>query len=298
MILKFDKPITLEEARNTYSDAVKFITSTDNYPNVAGVEFNCDPKLIFKRDYIEPKITKQVDKIISKHEAKIKKIWNRSFKSVLEITSKVEKADTVSLTTEQKASIWTEMEDMFASLDEASEKPYTDAFKLGKVRGQILSNQEIDNDLTDDDEAEIEDYLQENRQYLNNFKNSVKEDLDVLLDKPYGSIEELEQTLTQSVKVSKFPRALMYALATLGLVVAGTIVALKAAKAEEGHRIIRGGIWTLHPNEGQGGPVCKGCEENSGQWFNLDEFWNEYQTNDCLTNCRCDLRYMEGRIAP
>ena len=50
-----------------------------------------------------------------------------------------------------------------------------------------------------------------------------------------------------------------------------------------------GGYWTPHPAEGMGGEICPGCEENIGKFFTWNEFDTEYQSNNCLTNCRCDL---------
>jgi len=52
MILKFDNPMTLEEARELYNDNVKFITSIESYPNISSIEFDHDPRDIFKRKLI------------------------------------------------------------------------------------------------------------------------------------------------------------------------------------------------------------------------------------------------------
>jgi len=299
MIIKFDKPILLEKARETYSDCVKFITTTESYPNVFGVEFDCNPRLIFKKDTISPKVTKQINKIIKRYENKITRNWNRSFKTIKSIlTSSVEKQESFIILDEQKQKALSEVDSLYDDFETSAEKPYTDAFKLGKMRGQVLSDQEIDDTLMDEDNEEIKNYLLENKEYLSRFGEDTKKDLIALMDLPYEDQTQLEAALETKVQKPKKARALLYAMAVLGLLVAGTIVALKQAKEERGERVIRGGVWTSHPDEGMGGEVCEGCLDNIGKWFDLDDFWDEYQNNNCLNRCRCDLRYMEERIAP
>jgi len=56
MILKFDKTISLEKAREYYNNNVYFISSTGTYPNVTAVEFKGDPRFIFKRKIVAPSI--------------------------------------------------------------------------------------------------------------------------------------------------------------------------------------------------------------------------------------------------
>ena len=102
MILKFDTPLDIKEARMLYNDGVKFISSSENYPLISAVEFSGDPKLIFKRDALEPKITKKLNKAIKNYETKITRIWTRFFKDVKEITQTVSKSETVKATEDQK----------------------------------------------------------------------------------------------------------------------------------------------------------------------------------------------------
>jgi len=298
MILKFDKPMSLQEARETFNDFVKFVTTTESYPAVSGVEFDCDAKLIFKREAIEPKVHKQADKIINKYSKRITRIWNRHFKNITSALQSTKKAETFSVGDDQRLAVKQEIADLTTELADTAERPFTDAFKLGKIRGQVLSNQDIDDDLDSMDEQEIENQLDENEAYLAGFSNDLQNDLDLIMEQPYESSDELIEAVRSRIQEPKKSRALMYAFAALGALVAGTVFALRQAKEEAGHRVLQGGIWTVHPDEGQGGPICDGCEENSGQWFNLEEFLNEYQTNDCLIRCRCDLRYLSQRIAP
>ncbi len=298
MILKFDTPLDIKEARMLYNDGVKFISSSENYPLISAVEFSGDPKLIFKRDALEPKITKKLNKAIKNYETKITRIWTRFFKDVKEITQTVSKSETVKATEDQKKEVSDLVAGLLISLADAAKKPYQAAYETGKMRGQVLSGQEVDSDLTDDDDAEISDLLDENASYLTNLGNDIEDDLDEVLNGEYKSPEALSHAIETKVKTPKFSRVLMYAAAIVGAAVIGTVIALKSAKPSEGHRVIEGGIWTIHPDEGKGGEVCHGCETNSGRWFTLDEFLAEYGQQNCLSRCRCDLRYGAQIVAP
>ncbi len=298
MILKFDSPITIQEARFRYNDSVSFISSPDSYPQVQAIEFQGDPKLIFKRDAIEPKITKKLNRIIAAYERKITRIWNRAFKDIKEHVQVMAKDAAVSVAEEQKNRVHDTVTSLVVGLSEAAEKPYYEAFEIGKLRGQVISGQEIDADATPENETEVDELLDANSKYLSGFGNDITDSLDDVLGQSYPTHDALLEAIDNSVKTPKFSRALMYAAAILGAAVAGTLGALKEAKPEQGHRVMKGGIWVLHPDEGKGGEVCSGCEENSGRWFTLDDFRAEYRTNECLTRCRCDLRYGEQIIAP
>ena len=298
MILKFDRPLDIQEARTIYNDRVTFITSSDEYPKVSAIEFTGDPKLIFKRDALEPKITKKLNKIIKAYEKKITRIWNRSFKEVKEAVVIVHKDETFKVSKEQKIQAHEAIAGLITSMADAAEKPYRTAYETGKMRGQILSGQEIDPEITDSDEIDLQDLLDSNAKYLSKFGNDIGDDLDELLDAEYGSPKELSNAIDTKVKGISFSRALMYAAAIVGAAVMGTINTLKQAKPSEGHRVIGGGIWTPHQDEGLGGEICNGCEANSGKWFSLDEFLVEYGNQNCLSRCRCDLRYGDQIVAP
>jgi len=297
MILKFDKPMDIQEARLHYNDSVTFITSPEAYPDVSAIEFTGDPKLIFKRDALEPKVNKKVNKVIVAYERKIARLWKRSFKDIKEAIKGVAKAETYKASDEEKANAHEAVAGLLVSMADAAEKPFKTAYEIGKMRGQVISGQEIDTDLTPEDDEEIEGQLSENAEYLTGFGNDLNEGLDEVLNQEYTGDAKLFEAL-DAEQAAFTSRLKMYAAVIASIVVYGTIASLKEAIPEAGHRQIKGGIWTVHPDENKGGEVCDGCEEHSGRWFTLDEFHDEYRNQNCLTRCRCDLRYGDQVIAP
>lgn len=297
MILKFDSPMDIQEARLRYNDSVTFISSPEDYPKVSSIEFSGDPKLIFKRDTIEPKVNKKLTKLSKTYERKITRIWNHTFKEIKEALQGVSKAETFKASKEQKDKVHEAIAGLVLSMADAAEKPFEAAYGLGKMRGQVLSGQEIDSDMTPENETDVEDLLADNSKYLTNFGNDLTDGLDEAMDEEYPNDASLFRVVEAEFKTPKLLRALMYAGAIYAAMVAGTHAALREAKPHEGHRVIQGGIWTIHPDEGLGGEVCAGCEENSGRWFTLEEFQDEYGNNNCLNRCRCDLRYGDQVIA-
>jgi hypothetical protein len=290
MIIKFDKPVSLEEIHKLYNDNVKFITSTETYPAVDSIEFDIDPRYIFKRKLVSPKVTKKANKILKAYNTKIETLWSTAFQSVKESIRNLNKAEKIDITDEQKATTFAIIGALKDGLQEEATNQFTEAYKLGKIRGQVLSDQEIDDELDDEDQKNVDDRLAENEEYLAVFSNDLQNDLDRLyMEGPFDSYEELDDLMTQEVEKPKKSRALMYAMAALGLVVLGMIRSLKQADPELGEVKIRGGYWTVHPDEGQGGEICAGCRKNSGKWFTLAEFEKAYQNQNCLTHCRCDL---------
>lgn len=297
MILKFDRPITIQEARLQYNDSVSFLTSSSSYPHVSAIEFDGDPKLIFKRDALEPKITKKLGKIIKGYEKKLARLWKHSVKEIKGSLQGVAKAEDYQISDEEKDNVHEEVAGLLVSMADAAEKPYKEAYKTGKMRGQVLSNQDVDSDLTSEDDTEIEDLLDKNSQYLTGLGNDLTDDLDSVMGMDYPTRDAaLEAIDAQAAKT--WNRIKMYAAAIVGVAVVATVLSLKEAVPEMGHRKITGGIWTIHPDEGKGGEVCDGCEANSGRWFTLDEFMDAYGFQNCLSNCRCDLRYGNQVIAP
>lgn len=294
MRLNFDSPITLEQARELYNDNVKFITSTNSYPNISSIEFEVDPKDIFKRKAIDPKVTKQADKIVNRYTKTIENIWDYIFNKIKEdLTEGVEKQVTIS--DRRRATARGRIKELRRRLLSEARSRFEDSFRLGKLRGQVISNQELDDDLSQSDQDKINERMDQNEAFLAAFALDLDKSLDVLLDREFDNNIELEEAITEEIQKPKKSRAKMYALAALGIIVAGTIAAIKDADEDLGHFKPTGGRWTIHPSEGQGGPVCPGCLENSGKWMTVDEFDKEYQSNDCLTNCRCDLDMLSER---
>lgn len=290
MFIKFDKPTSLEEVRKLYNGNVKFVTSTETYPNVEGIEFSIDPRYIFKRKIVSPKVTKKVNKILKTYNAKIETLWSTAFQSMKESIRNLNKVEKIEITDEQKATTFAIIGALKDGLQEEATNQFIEAYKLGKIRGQVLSDQEIDDELDDEDQKNVDDRLAENEEYLAAFSNDLQNDLDRLyMEGPFDSYEELDALMTRQVEKPKKSRALMYAMAALGLVALGMVIALKQADPELGEIKIHGGYWTVHPDEGKGGEICEGCQENEGKWFTLDEFQDAYQKQNCLTRCRCDL---------
>ncbi|TDI97045.1 MAG: hypothetical protein E2O29_02065 [Deltaproteobacteria bacterium] len=287
MILKFDSPITLVEAREIYNDNVKFITTIDSYPSISSIEFDNDPRDIFKRKLIAPKVTKQADKIVSRYRSTIENIWDYIFDKVKEdLKEGLEKQVTIS--DRRKLIARGRIGELRRRLSNEARNRFEDGFRLGKLRGQVISNQELDDSFSKTDEEIIEERLDENEVYLVAFATNLEEALDILMDREYHSFEELEEAIEEKIQEPKRARAKMYALAAFGLVVSGTVAAFAIADPKLGHFKPIGGVWTIHPNEGKGGPVCEGCLENSGRWMTIQDFDDEWGTNDCLGNCRCD----------
>ena len=293
MILKFDKPISLEDARNKFNDNVKFITSSEDYPNIGAIEFNVDSSNIFKRKAIDPKITKQSKKIENRYARRVIRLWNSTFRQIIDIVTNPKKQEEIKVDDEQKTLVYNLLADFKTQMSDTAEKPFMDAFKLGKIRGQVISGQEMDDDLTSEDEQIVQDELDANNNYLDGFEGDLKSDLNIIMGESYTSYDELKDKINSKLKDPKKTRALLYTAAIGGLAVAGMVHALKQAKVEEGHFKPKFGYWRIHPTEGKGGEVCPGCLENEGKLFSLDEFQKEFGHNDCLSNCRCDLEFNE-----
>jgi len=252
MILKFDKPLSIEKAREHYNNNVQFITSTVDYPNVTAVEFKGDPRFIFKRKIVAPKVTKKSNKIVGKYNKNIKRLWNGTFNNIIESIKLLSKQEQFFINKEQKDTANKLINNMKEGLSDEARKRFKEAYKLGKLRGQILSNQELDDDLTKDDEKFIQNKLDENEAYLAQFSEDIQSDFDkiLILDKPYESFVEIEELVKENIQEPKEARASMYSMAALALITAGMVKALDEADPELGEIRHRDGIWTLHPENG------------------------------------------------
>jgi hypothetical protein len=289
MILKFDKSISIIDARNQYNDTVKFITDTKSYPDISGIEFNGDPQKIFKRKAIRPKITKKLNKLIKEYSEFITAKWNETFDNVIKDVTTVSKDDEYNVTRARRSKALKRIEDYKQDVRNEAKKNFETAYQLGKIRGQVISNQEVDDSISEDDEKNIEEKLDENEEYLFNFSDDIQTDLDRLLEQPFETEDDLAEAIKTKVQEPKKSRALLYALALTGLVVTGMVYALKQANPNLGETKLEGGYWTVHPEEGKGGPICDGCEKLNGKWMTLDKFNEVYGSHQCLSNCRCDL---------
>ena len=287
MKLYFDKPTTLEKAREIYTDDVKFITSTESYPSIVAIEFPEDiHKRIHKKKRISPKVTKMANKIIERYQNKINVIWKNRFKEIKQALRTTEKA----ATSEQRKQVKKILALLQNDLVEEATDRFEDAFKLGKLRGQIISNQEIDfNSISDEEQKLIDKRMQENISYVEAFAVDIGASVQKVLEEPFDTLDELDDAITEKVEEPKKSRMNMYPLAILGLVTAGAIYVIKKFRDEFPDLAPSGGYWTPHPDEGLGGEICTGCESNIGKFFTWAEFDREYQANDCLTRCRCDL---------
>ena len=287
MILKFDKPMSIEEARRIYTDDVKFITSTKGYPDVTGVEFSEElQKRIHKKKRLSPKVTKMANRIIEKYQKKIDKIWKKRFSEIKQAIRTTKKAATPT----QREQVKKILELLRNDLVEEATDRFEEGFKLGKLRGQIISNQELDfNSISDEEQKLIDKRMEENIAYVEAFADDIGASVQKVLEEPFDTLLDLEDAITEKVEEPKKSRMNLYPLAILGLITAGAIYAITKLRDQFPDAAPPGGYWTPHPDEGLGGEICDGCDANIGKFFTWEEFEKAYQNQDCLTRCRCDL---------
>ena len=313
MILKFDRPLDIQEARTVYNDTVKFITSSESYPQVSAIEFDGDPQYIFKRQLLSPKVNLQMDKLMSSYQKKIAKQWLLMMKQFRRSVENNPDRAIKAITKELDIRLST-FRDKMTSM---AKQMFTRAFKLGKIRAQVMSHQEFDDTITPSNKKRIQQLLDTNEKYLVRLCDDTKTKfLKKLKDSQVKKFEDndIQKNFDDLIFSEVFPfgggdlvtaiaevllsRVISYGFELLKAKIFGEAEALKEADESEGEIEVKGGIWTLHPMEGLGGEVCEGCEANSGRWFTIDEFLDEYGQQNCLNHCRCDLRYGHQIVAP
>lgn len=297
MILKFDVPITLDEALGTYTKTVKFITDSFHYPNVMGIEFDARPDLIVKGRVMSPKIEVKRNKLMANYEKSIGRIYNKYMKKIRTLlASDIVKASIISIPQTKKEEAKKILEEMRSKLHDKAEDLFEDGYKLGKLRSQVLTSQDIDDDLNDDDYDEIEDQLESNDKYLLGFTDHIQDNLDEVVDGQYESYDEVESKIDAKVVEANRNRMLSYAVALGTLITLGTINGLEESDEEVGHTSYKNtkGVWSNHPELGLGGVICDGCHELNGQEMTIEEYRSLKYHQDCLSNCRCRLELEDG----
>ncbi len=287
MIIKFDKPMILKKAREIYTDNVSFITTTKSYPNIVAIEFPEElQKRIHKKRRLSPKVTKMANKIIEKYQRKIDKIWKKRFAEIKQAVRTTKKAATPA----QREQVKKILELLRNDLVEEATDRFEEGFKLGKLRGQIITNQELDfNTISGAEQKLIDKRMEENIAYVEAFADDIGASVQKVLEEPFDTLLDLEDAITEKVEEPKKARMNMYPLAILGLITAGAIYVITKLRDQFPDAASPGGYWTSHPDEGLGGEICDGCDANIGKFFTWEEFEKAYQNQDCLNNCRCDL---------
>jgi hypothetical protein len=158
-----------------------------------------------------------------------------------------------------------------------------EAFRVGKERGQGLTGQPLDDEISESDREDLLEIIEEHTDYFNNFiTEDLREALLESIEGDYPTEDDYFESIEQ-VMDSNQSRLLMYALTALTAFASGFVSAAKEADPDVGEILYEGGFWRTYRDD----RVCSGCEENDGKWMTLEEFLHEYQTNECLTNCRC-----------
>lgn len=290
MKLYLDNPISIEEARKEYSDAVKFVTSISSYPQIEAIEFDESvAKRIYKKKLVAPRVHRLSNKIVANYAKSLDRAWKSGFGKIKNVLSGPRKQTSVAVNKNQKEEVRSIIDTIVDRMSESARTEFRNAFKLGKLRGQVLADVELDDDITNEEEAIIEDRFNEHEEYMFAFAKDIDKALEKLYTEDFATYDELRDAITEKVEETQKSRANLYPLAILGLVAAGTVYALKKAKEEFPEFVPDGGYWVSHPDEGKGGEICEGCEDNIGKFFTWDEFDKEYQSNNCLTRCRCTL---------
>jgi len=194
------------------------------------------------------------------------------------------------------------LEEMKEELKGAAKPLFEDAYKLGKQRGQIMTDQEISDDLSDVDREILEEKENWNELFLAVLVGDAFSDYEKALEAEYESPEKLFQAVEEahnkeSYRLPKFAAALGSVL-----LAAGTGQAIKDVQEidpETGEPtgepkldretglpvgvVLMGGYWHTRHDDG----VCEGCENNDAKWMTITQFRMEAGTNQCRSNCRC-----------
>lgn len=326
MRLELDVPQPIEKLRKVYNDKAVFITSTKNYPLVDAIEFTGDYLSVMRKREVPVKVGKQIDKLSRRYEKRLRAIWQEHNGAILAAckapATEVEKADAPTLAqvlaepdpsrqavlrqrylkARRDELIRPKIESMKDDLKRAAVPIFAAAFLLGKQRGQILTNQELDDTLTREDQ----ELLAEKKEWNDAF-------IDKLSDDNYEAYQEtLEETYEDDAAfLAAFGKAQEkndHRLASFAAVAGSVLLAVGMAQATRDVQeidpdtgeptgepkidpdtgapigdVVDGGIWHTSHDEN----VCDGCEEQDGRWMRVEEFETEAGTNECLTRCRC-----------
>ncbi len=339
MRLVLDEPQSIESLRKVYNDRVTFVTSTGSYPLVSEIEFKGDYHSTLRKRQVPAKIGKRVDREVAKYEKKLTDVWdyyqtriNRILR--FEDTDLIQEILSIEKDTVEKQEITLarvlrerspqrrfilrqrflrqnkdrlvrkQLEEMEQELRRVARPPFKSVYKLGKIRGQVLSDQELDDRLTVSDRRILREKDEWNSKFLNKLTGDSWNHYEVLLMKEFDDPNELMDALEGLNKEEKKERNRLFLFAAaIGsvLLAAGTARAARDVTTdpktgEEKEEAVldeetgipvgvayKGGTWhTRHDNR-----VCPGCEGNDGKWMTNNDFQAEAGTNECLTRCRC-----------
>src|SRR3989338_2807374 len=327
-----DSPQALEKLRKIYNDKVTFVTTTKDYPLVTEVEIPGNYLGGMRKRLVAVRVGKKVDKLIARYAKRLDRIWNRYQKEIVnglsldglhKITpeNEVEKVDVPTLAqvlsekdesrqqvlhmrylkARREKLIKPKLEDMKQELQRTAKPMFESAYLLGKERGQILTNQELSDDMSDEDEELLAEKEDENDEFVLLLVGNAYSDYEAALDEDYDSEAALLAGIGAAHKKQQYRLASFAGTLGAGLLAVGMSQAIKEIQEvdaageptggvkndpETGEPlgdIFEGGYWhTSHDDR-----VCDGCEGNDGAWMTLEDFQEEANTNDCLSNCRC-----------
>lgn len=336
MRLVLDEPQPIESLRKVYNDHVTFVTSTSSWPLVSEIQFKGDYQSTLRKRQVPVKVGKRVDREITKYEKKLKKVWDyyqtrinriirfEDIKLIRELLRSnkdtVEKRElTLARVLRERSPqrrfilrqkflqqnkarlIQSQLDEMKQELQRVSRPAFKTVFKLGKIRGQIQSDQELDDRLTVHDRRLLSEKEEWNSKFLNNLTGDSWNHYEGLLAMKFDEPDELINALEEVEKKERSRLPLFAAAIASVLLAAGTARAARDVTTdpktgEEQEEAIldeetgipvgiayKGGLWhTRHDNR-----VCPGCEGNDGKWMTNNDFQAEAGTNECLTRCRC-----------
>jgi len=286
MRIYLDEPTPIEKLREEFNDSVTYITSTTQYPLVEAIEFSGGIQKALKRRIVPLDAKRKIDRALQGLDNKLRDEWNKVKATILseEGVRKFTKAEFESDDRPEKKSIVQKhLAELALAFSLAASNSFDRLYQIGKERGQGLTGQPIDDELSPEDKEEIESLIEEHQEKFDNFvNNDLYAEFAGVIDGEYPDEVAYSEAL-EGVMDKKLSRLDMYAMAALGAFSLGFSESVKAASTEEGEVEYEGGYWHTVQDD----KVCDGCEGNEGVWMTLDHFATEYQTNECLTNCRC-----------
>jgi hypothetical protein len=327
-----DTPTPIEKLRKTYNDKVTFITTTQDYPLITEIEMLGNYLGGMRKRLVPVRVGKKVDKLIARYAKRLNRIWNQYQKELVNTLSleglkklapenEVEKADAPTLAqvlsetdptrqqvlhmkylkARREKLIKPKLEQMKQELQRAAKPMFESAYLLGKERGQILTQQEMDDDLNDEDEELLAEKEDTNEEFVAILVADTYDDYEEALGGEYETEAELMAGLrdahkSQQTRLGSFAATLGAALLAAGMSQAirdiqevdadGEPTGEVKTDPETGEplgEVVEGGYWHTRTDE----RVCEGCEGNDGAWMTLEDFQEEANTNECLSNCRC-----------
>lgn len=328
---------SIAELRKVYNDKVTFVTTVKTYPIVHEIEFPGDYYGAMRKRRVPARVGRKLDKEIEAYKTQLTKIWDTYQKRIQRVTSfkdvklirrllangaSIKKAGLTLarvlretnptrrrllqmrfLRQEKQRLVKSQIDEMRRQMERVSRPAFERVYKIGKIRSQILSDQELDDDLTDQDRKVLKEREKWNNDFLNNLSNDSWAHYEAVFNRRFDDPNDIIDALMGAQKEEeKERRRLPLFAAAVGSVLLAAGIA-RAAKdiftdpktgKEQDEPIlddlgipigdpIKGGTWhTRHDNR-----VCPGCEKNDGKWMTVDEFDGEAGTNQCLTRCRC-----------